>query len=110
MNIMVVDYRAYTLKPGTVPVFMDLFESWGLPIQNRILGPQAFLGLYRTEIGNINEVIHLWAYEDAGERGAKRALLYADPEFMAYVAKARDLIVSQDVRLLVASKANPKLA
>ena len=107
---MIVDYRAYTFKPGTVATFMDMFETWGLPIQNRILGKEAFLGIYRTEIGNVNEVIHLWRYADAAERMAKRALLYADPEFMAYVAKARQLIVSQDVRLLIPSPVNPTLS
>jgi hypothetical protein len=45
---MVIDYRAYTFKPGTVPVFMEMFERVGLPIQNRILGRQTFLGIYRT--------------------------------------------------------------
>jgi hypothetical protein len=106
---MVVDYRAYTFRPGTVPLFMELFETAGLPIQDRILGKEAFLGIYRTEIGNVNEVIHMWGYTDANERAAKRALLYQDREFMGYVAKARELIVSQDVRLLVASPANPAL-
>ena len=106
---MVVDYRAYTFKPGTVSLFMELFERVGLPIQNRILGSQAFLGIYRTEIGNVNEVIHLWQYVDANERAAKRALLYQDREFLDYVGKAREMIVSQDIRLLVAADCNPRL-
>jgi len=107
---MVVDYRAYTFRPGTVPQFMELFETVGLPIQDRILGNEAFLGIYRTEIGNPNEVIHMWRYADANDRAAKRALLYRDAEFMVYVTKAREMIVSQDVRLLVASPVNPALA
>jgi hypothetical protein len=107
---MVIDYRAYTFRPGTVPEFMELFETVGLPIQDRILGKRAFLGIFRTEIGNPNEVIHLWRYADPNERAAKRALLYRDAEFMDYVTKARRLIVSQDVRLLVASPVNPELA
>ena len=106
---MVIDYRAYTFKPGTVPVFMELFERVGLPIQNRILGPDCFIGIYRTEIGNVNEVIHMWRYGDAAERARKRALLFKDPEFMAYVTKAREMIVSQDVRLLVPGDCNPRI-
>jgi hypothetical protein len=106
---MVIDYRAYTFRPGTVPVFMKLFETIGLPIQDRILGKEAFMGIYRTEIGNINEVIHLWRYDDASERASKRTLLYRDAEFMTYVAKAREMIVSQDVRLLLGSPVNPTL-
>jgi hypothetical protein len=107
---MVIDYRAYTFKPGTVPVFMEMFERVGLPIQNRILGRQTFLGIYRTEIGNINEVIHLWQYADAGERASKRVLLFKDAEFIEYVGKARELIVRQEVRLLVGADFNPRLS
>lgn len=107
---MVIDFRAYTFKPGTVPAFMELFERVGLPIQHRVLGRQTFLGIYRTEIGDINEVIHLWQYADAADRAAKRALLYKDKEFMEYVVKARELIVAQHVRLLVAADFNPRLA
>ncbi len=106
---MVIDYRAYTFKPGTVPTFLELFERVGLPIQNRILGTQAFVGIYRTEIGNVNEVIHMWRYTDVAERAAKRALLYKDAEFMDYVAKVREIMTHQDVRLLVPSECNPTI-
>jgi hypothetical protein len=106
---MVVDFRAYTFKPGTVPIFLELFERIGLPIQNRILGPQAFIGIYRTEIGNVNEVIHMWRYADAGERATKRALLFKDAAFLDYVAKAREMIVHQEVRLLLPADCNPRI-
>jgi hypothetical protein len=92
-----------------VPVFLDLFERVGLPIQNRILGKQAFVGIYRTEIGNVNEVIHMWRYEDALDRATKRALLFKDTEFMDYVTKVREIMTHQDVRLLVPSDCNPRI-
>lgn len=106
---MVVDYRAYTFKPGTVPIFLDLFERIGLPVQNRVLGREAFIGIYRTEIGNVNEVIHLWRYADAQERATKRALLYQDAEFMDYVTKVREMITHQHVRLLLPADFNPRI-
>ena len=97
---MVIDYRAYTFKPGTVGQFVKLFRDMGLPIQNRILGEEVFAGLFTTEIGNVNEAIHLWRYSSVDERSRKRALLYEDAEFMDYVAKVRAIMVSQEVRLL----------
>ncbi|MGB3500681.1 MAG: NIPSNAP family protein [Mesorhizobium sp.] len=97
---MVIDYRAYVFKPGTVRQFVDLFRERGLPIQDRILGPEVFAGLFTTEIGNVNQVIHLWRYRDAAERQERRAKLYLDDEFMDYVVEARTMIVDQDVRLL----------
>ncbi len=97
---MVIDYRAYSFKPGTVRRFVQLFREQGLPIQDRILGPEVFAGLFTTEIGDVNEAIHLWRYRSAGEREEKRARLYEDAAFMDYVAEVRTIMVKQDVRLL----------
>lgn len=103
---MVIDFRQYTLKVGATSAFLDLFEKEGLEPQKRILGN--FLGLYRTEIGaNINQVIMMFGYADAGERERRRAALYKDASFAAYLKKARELIVAQEVRLLVSASCNP---
>ncbi|HEV8110405.1 MAG TPA: NIPSNAP family protein [Burkholderiales bacterium] len=105
---MVVDFRAYTLKVGAVQTFLELFEQAGLEPQQRILGN--FMGLYRTEIGpNINQIIMMFGYADAGERERRRAALYKDPAFAAYLRKARELITAQEVRLLVAAPCNPRI-
>jgi hypothetical protein len=104
---MVIDFRQYTLKTGKVQAFLEMFEKEGLEPQKRILGN--FIGLYRTEIGDVNQIIMMFGYADAGERERRRALLYKDPAFAAYLAKARDLIVRQEVRLLVAAPCNPKI-
>jgi NIPSNAP len=105
---MVIDFRAYTLKVGAVQTFLELFEQEGLEPQRRILGN--FMGLYRTEIGvNINQIIMMFGYADAGERERRRAALYKDPAFAAYLKKARELITAQEVRLLVAAACNPRI-
>ncbi|MFM9885467.1 MAG: NIPSNAP family protein [Burkholderiales bacterium] len=104
---MVIDFRAYTLKSGTVARFMELFEQEGLEPQQRICG--RFMGLYRTEIGNINQVMMMFGYDDAGERERRRAALYKDPAFQAYLAKVREFLLDQEVRLLVPSGCNPPI-
>lgn len=98
---MIVDYRAYTFKPGTVPIFLEMFEKEGLEVQKRILGN--FLGIYRTEVGNVNEVIHMWGYENMAERERRRALLFQDAGFLDYVKRVRELITAQEVRILIPS-------
>lgn len=104
---MVIDFRQYTLRIGTVHAFLEMFEKEGLEPQKRILGN--FIGLYRTEIGDVNQIIMMFGFADAGERERRRALLYKDPAFAAYLKKARDLIEKQEVRLLVAAPCNPKI-
>jgi len=104
---MVVDFRAYTLRPGTAGAFLELFENEGLEPQRRILGN--FIGLYRTEFGDINQIVMMFGYADAGERERRRAALYRDPAFSAYLKKARELIVAQEVRLLIPARCNPRI-
>ena len=105
---MVVDFRLYTLKVGAVQTFLELFEKEGLEPQQRILGN--FMGLYRTEIGrDINQIVMMFGYADAGERERRRAALYRDPAFAAYLKKARELIAAQEVRLLVPAPCNPRI-
>jgi hypothetical protein len=104
---MVVDFRTYTLKIGTVAAFLELFQSEGLEPQQRVLGN--FMGLYRTEFGDINQIVMMFGYADAGERERRRAALYRDPAFAAYLKKARELIAAQEVRLLVPAACNPRI-
>ena len=104
---MVIDFRAYTLKVGAVQTFLDMFEQEGLEPQQRILGN--FMGLYRTEFGNINQVVMMFGFADAGDRERRRAALYKDPAFAAYLIKARDLITDQEVRLLKPAACNPRI-
>ena len=58
------------------------------------------VGYYQTEFGTLNQVIHMWAYEDLAERTEKRARLQADARWQAYVAKVRPLILKQENKLL----------
>ena len=104
---MVIDHRTYTLHIGTVATFMDLFEKEGLEPQVRILGN--FMGLFRTEIGNINQIIMMFGFEDAGDRQRRRDRLYLDPAFQSYLMKVRPLLKEQEVRLLTPSKCNPSI-
>ncbi len=95
---MIVEERIYTLQPGQAPAYLKAYEAEGMAIQKRILS--RMVGYFQTEFGPLNQVIHLWAYEDLAERTAKRAALGADPGWQAYVAKVRPMILKQENKLL----------
>lgn len=96
---MLVEERIYTTHPGKVGEYLALYEAEGLAVQQRILG--RLVGYYRAEIGELNQVVHLWAYTDLVERQQRRAALLADPQFKAYVKKMLPLLVSQSSRILI---------
>src|SRR4029079_5147611 len=58
------EIRTYTMLPGAAPT---VIERWAERIEGRTkLSPLAFCG--HTEIGGLNQWIHVWAYKDAAER------------------------------------------
>jgi hypothetical protein len=86
---MILDHRTYELHPGKLREFLTLYEAEGFPVQTRHLGkPFAF---FTTEVGNVNEIIHIWAYADFADRQSRRAAMQADPAWQAYLAKASSL-------------------
>ena len=95
---MLVEMRTYTTRPGKVPEYLQLYEAQGLAIQQRILG--RMVGYYRSEMGPLNQVVHLWAYEDLAERAERRAALLADPQFRTYVQQMLPLLSNQESRIL----------
>ena len=95
---MIVEERIYTLAIGKVPEYLALYEAEGLGIQKPILG--RLLGYYSTEFGPLNQIIHLWAYQDLADRARRRAELSAHPGWKAYLSKIRPLILSQENKLL----------
>ena len=107
---MLLDVRTYTCLPGTLNDHMALYARLGLAPQTRCLG--APLAYMVTETGNANVYMHIWAYENAGDREAKRAALWADEEWLAYTreSKALGALISQENTLMnpVSFLPNPK--
>jgi len=62
------EIRTYTMLPGAAPT---VIEKWAERIEGRTkLSPLAFCG--HTELGGLNQWVHVWAYKDAAERFAIR--------------------------------------
>ena len=74
---MIVDVRTYELQPGRLRDFLALYEKEGLPVQLKHLGN--LVGYYTTEVGNVNEIVHMWGYTDLADRTRRRAAMAADP-------------------------------
>lgn len=99
---MIVEERTYTTHPGKWRDYLALYEAEGLFVQSRILG--RMVGYYHTEIGTLNQIIHLWAYESLDERAQRRARLMEDAGWRAYVAKMLPLLQTQESRILQPAK------
>jgi len=95
---MIVEMRTYTLALGATGRYFKLYGEKGLAVQKRILGH--LVGYYAVEVGELNQVVHLWAYDSLDERAKRRAELWADKEWLAYVAEVGSLVLKQENQIL----------
>jgi hypothetical protein len=102
---MIVEMRTYGFVAGGAPKFLKIYQDKGLAIQTRILGN--LLGYFVTEVGPLNQTVHLWGYDSFEERVRRRALLQADGDWQAFFAEIAPLLVSQQSALLTPTPFSP---
>ncbi len=97
---MIVDLRIYKCKPTKMNDWVALYKEMAWPLQQKYLG--RCLGWYTTVEGELNCVVHLWAYESQGDREKRRGAMQADPAWGAFVKRSaeQDLLLAQENRIL----------
>ena len=86
-----VEMRTYDLKIGTANSYAALYREEGYAIQKGHLGEP--VGYYVSEIGDLNQIIHMWRYESLEERSEKRTALFSDPAWLEYISKIGPMII-----------------
>jgi len=102
---MIVEERCYTLRPGQVAGYLALYDAEGRAIQERILGH--LIGFFHTDIGPLNQVVHLWGYDDFNERARRRAELWTDAGWLAFADKALPMIETMESKILIPAAFSP---
>ena len=103
---MIVDHRTYTLHPGKTNEYLETYEKHGFAIQTKHLGQP--VGYFFSEIGPMNQIVHIWKYQSLAERDERRAKMTADPGWAAYVKLVQPLILLQETKILKAAKFMPQ--
>ncbi len=103
---MIVEMRTYTTNPGKARDWLEYYEKNGLPVQKRVLG--RLVGFFTTELGPLNQIVHLWAYELLADREQRRAALMKEPEWQAYLKNnPPGLLAAQETKILVPTAFSP---
>ncbi|WP_426239434.1 NIPSNAP family protein [Pararhizobium sp. DWP1-1-3] len=102
---MVYEMRTYRLKNGAIPAYLKVVEDEGIAIQKRHLGD--LVGYFFSEIGVINEIVHIWGFSSLDDRETRRAALMADPAWQAFLPKIRDLIEVAENKILKPAAFSP---
>jgi len=91
---MIYDMRIYDLQPGSVPQRMAAVREVALKIRED--HGVKLAGWYHTDVGPLNRVVHIWAYENYAHFEKAREAVRSDPRWTNdYVPRVRGLIVKQ---------------
>lgn len=99
---MIIEMRTYNLKPGSTPEVEKRFAE-ALPAREKHSKLAAF---WHTEIGPLNQVIHLWAYESFEQRLAIRAAAVKDGSWPPKIA---EFCTDQQSEIFLPAPFSPKL-
>jgi len=104
---MIVDHRTYQLHPHKLRAWLELYERYGLPVQKRHLG--RLIGFFVSEIGPLNQVVHLWSYESLADRATRRAEMAKDPDWADFLKRNAELaaLQSQESKILTPTSFSP---
>jgi hypothetical protein len=101
---MLYELRTYTVKPGSLGDMIKAAATVATEIRKDDYGKLE--GYWSTEIGPLNQVLHLWSYSDFDERARVRGGLAKNSRWVGeYLPLIRPLIVRQEIRLLNALRA-----
>src|SRR5206468_6166548 len=99
---MIIEMRTYTLQPGTVATFEERFAE-ALPVRAKVSPLAAF---WHTEVGPLNRVIHVWAYEDLG---ARTRLREEATKLQGWPPNTREFVVEQQSDIYLPAPFSPPL-
>ena len=105
---MIFDLRIYTFRNGSkMNAWLKVYEEYAFPIQQKYLGKPVLVST--TEVGPLNQVVHIWQDESQGDRETRRNTMVKDagwPEFLKRSAEL-DAVHTQENRLLKSTSFSP---
>ncbi len=104
----VYELRTYTLKVGTMAEAVNLYREIGFPALEKGGHHKKLVGYFQADTGTLNQLIHLWKFEDDADRRTTWAAVYANRAFVDdFATKFRPLLITQETKLLLAAPWGP---
>lgn len=99
---MIIEMRTYTLQPNTLAEVEKRFGE-ALPAREKYSKLAAF---WHSEVGPLNQIIHVWAYDSFEHRAEVRAAAFKDP---AWPPPIREFCVAQQSEVFIPAPFCPRL-
>jgi hypothetical protein len=99
---------AYTLYVGKMAEATKLYQELGFPALKKGGHDEKLVGYFQGDTGTINQIVHLWKFDDDADRRKHWAGVFANKDFMeGFASKFRPLVMTQEVKLLTAAPWGP---
>ncbi len=98
----IYEFRTYTLRPGTVAQFE---QNFGTALPGR-LKHSPLSAFWHTEMGPLNQVIHVWEYENLQHRSDVRAQASKEP---GWPPQTGDMILNMESEIWIPAAFSPAL-
>lgn len=101
----IYELRTYTATVGKMAEIVSLYTTEGWPALSKY-SPK-LIGYFTGDVGALNQLVHLWKFDDDADRRAFWKTVYADAAFMAFAGKLRPLLLSQENKLMLSAPWGP---
>jgi hypothetical protein len=99
---MIYEVRTYDIKPHSLP---EVEKRFGEAYEKRRKYSE-LAAFWHTEIGPLNQIIHVWPYKDLEERGRIRAAAVKDG---AWPPKTAEFMLSQRSDIMIPFSFSPEM-
>lgn len=103
----IYELRTYTATVGKMNDIVALYQTLGWPALSK--HPDRLCGYFTGDIGAINQIIHLWKFNDDADRRSFWTAVFADPEFIVFAKQLRPLLQLQENKLMLAAPWGPQV-
>ena len=95
----IYELRTYTLYVGKINEASIVYKKFGLPWINKY--KQNLVNYFIGDIGAINQIIHIWKFEDDNQRREIWSNIFSDDDFIIFASKFRPLVLKQENKLMI---------
>jgi hypothetical protein len=103
--VMIYDVRTYTLHPRMMNKYLGLFEKLAMPVANQ--HGFRLIGYFSSKVGTLNQIVHIWAFEDLAEFEVMRAKRDQDSGWHKFLDSTTGMVATQEDKIMSPAKFSP---
>ena len=101
----IFELRTYTLHVGKLSSAIKIYKELGWPALKKYNAN--IIRYYIGDVGALNQIIHVWQFEDDNSRRELWKIIYNDKDFIKFASKFRPLVLTQENKLMTSAPWTP---